>query len=77
MVMTPLQARHLELEVGVVGDNDELGKAWLTEEGMVDTWKVNDLKGEQLLVVVWLAKGDVELDALERHDFLPWHNSVE
>ena len=52
----PLQARHLELEVGVVGDGHELGEARSIEEGMVDTGEVDDLKGEWLLVeVVWLA----------------------
>jgi hypothetical protein len=39
---------------------------------MVDTRKVNDLVGEWFLVeVVWLAKGDIELDAPEGYDFLP------
>jgi GGDEF domain-containing protein len=57
----PIQARHLELEVGLVGDGHELGKAWSIEEGVVDIRKVNDLRGEWLLEkVLWLAKGDVE-----------------
>ena len=39
---------------------------------MVDTGEVDDLKGEWLLVeVVWMAKGDIEPDALEGHSFLP------
>jgi hypothetical protein len=61
----PIQARHLELEVGLVGDVHELGKAWSIEEGVVDIGKVNDLRGEWLLEkVLWLAKGDVEPECL-------------
>ena len=63
----PLWAGLLELEVGVVGDGHELGKARSTEEGMVDIGEVNDLEGERLLAeVVWLAKGDAEPDAPAR-----------
>ena len=62
----PLRAGHLELQVGVVGDGHELGEAWSTEEGMVDAREVNHIKGERLLAeVVWLAEGEVELDAPE------------
>jgi hypothetical protein len=74
----PLRAGHLELEVGVVGDGHELGEARLTKEGVVDTREVDNLKGKWLLAdVVRLAEGDVEPDAPEGHDFLPWHNPVE
>ena len=60
----PLRVGHLELEVGVVGDGHELGKAWSTEEDVVDTEEVDDLEGEWLLVeVVQLAEGDIEPDA--------------
>ena len=48
----PLWARHLELEVGVVGDGHELGEARSTKEGIVDTGEVNNLEGEWLLVEV-------------------------
>jgi hypothetical protein len=34
-VMTPLGGRHLELEVGVVGDNHELGVTWSPQHCMV------------------------------------------
>jgi hypothetical protein len=45
---------------------------------MVDTEKVDHLKGEWLLAeVVWLAKSDIELDAPVGHSFLPWDNSLE
>jgi hypothetical protein len=69
---------QLELEVGVVRDNHELGEAWSIEEGMVDTGEINALKGEGLLMeVVWLAEGDIEPDAPEGHCFLHWHNPIE
>jgi hypothetical protein len=67
-----LWARHLELEVAVVGDGHELGKARSIEDGVVDTGEVDDLKGGWLLTkVVRLAEGDVEPDAPEGYDFLP------
>jgi hypothetical protein len=56
----------------------ELGEARLTKEGVVDTREVDNLKGKWLLAdVVRLAKGDVESDAPEGHDFIPRHNPVE
>jgi hypothetical protein len=48
----PLRARHLELQVGVVGNGHELGTAWFTKDGMVDIREVNNLKGEWLLAEV-------------------------
>jgi hypothetical protein len=74
----PLRAGHLELEIGVVGDDHELGEAQSIEEGMVDTREVDDLEGERLLAeVVQLAEGDVEPDAPEGHGFHPRHDPVE
>jgi hypothetical protein len=50
----------------------------LTEQGVVDAGKGNDLKGERLLVeVVLLAEGDVEPDVPEGDDFLPRHDPIE
>jgi hypothetical protein len=74
----PIWARHLELQVGVVGDGHELGEAWLAEESMVNTGEVHHLKGEHLLPkVIRLAEGDIELDAPEGHNFLSRDNPVE
>jgi hypothetical protein len=68
----------LELQVGVVGDSLELGKARPTEEGVVDVGEVDHLEGERFLgKVVRLAEGDIEPDAPEGHDFLPWNNPIE
>ena len=45
---------------------------------MVNVGEVNYLEGEWLLVeVVWLAKGDIELDVPEGHNFLPRHDLIE
>ena len=74
----PLRAGHLELQVGVVGDGHELGKARSIEEGVVDAREVDDLEGERLLAeVVWLAEGDVEPDVPEGHGFLPRDDPIE
>ena len=39
-------SRHLQLEVGVVGDRHELGVAWPPQDGMVGPWEVHHLEGE-------------------------------
>jgi hypothetical protein len=73
-----LRTGYLELQVAIVGDGHELGKARSTKEVMVDTGKVDDLKGEWVHVeVVPLTEGDVEPDALEGHGFLAWDNPVQ
>jgi hypothetical protein len=60
----PLRAGHLKLQISIVGEGHELGGAWSTEEGVVDTGEINHLEGEWLFVeVVRLAEGDAELDA--------------
>ena len=74
----PLWAGHLDLQLGVVGDDHELGEARLTEEGMVDAEEVNHLEGEWLLAeVVRLAEGDIESNVPKGHGFLPWHDPIE
>jgi hypothetical protein len=45
----PIRARHLELEVGVVGDSHELGVAWSSQHRMVGSSEPDDLKGESFL----------------------------
>jgi hypothetical protein len=74
----PLRAEHLELQVGVVGDDHELGEERSTKEGMVDTGEVDNLKFEWLLAeIVWLAEGDVKPVAPEGHGFLPRDDPIE
>jgi hypothetical protein len=45
----PIRARHLELEVGVVGDGHELGVAWSSQHRMVGSSEPDDLEGENFL----------------------------
>jgi hypothetical protein len=45
---------------------------------VVNAREVNHLDGERLLAeVVQLAKGDIELNMPEGHDFLPQHDPIE
>jgi hypothetical protein len=68
----PLRAGHLQLQIGVVWDNHELGEAWPAQEDVVDTEEVDHLEGEWLLVeVVRLAKGDTEPDVPKGHCSFP------
>ena len=46
------RARHLQLEVGVVGDGHELGVAWTPKDGVVRPPEPHHLEGEQLLAEV-------------------------
>jgi hypothetical protein len=55
----PIQARHLELEVGVVGDDHELGVAWSSQHRMVGSSEPDNLKGESFLSEV---RGSSEAD---------------
>jgi hypothetical protein len=57
----PIRARHLELEVGVVGDGHELGVAWSSQHRMVGSSEPDDLKGESFLSEV---RGSSEVDGL-------------
>jgi hypothetical protein len=55
----PIRARHLELEVGVVGDDHELGVAWSSQHRMVGSSEPDDLKCESFLSEV---RGSSEAD---------------
>ena len=43
-----IRSRHLQLEVGVVGDRHEPGIAWPPQDGVVGPEKVHHLEGEDL-----------------------------
>ena len=47
-----LRTRHLQLEVGVVGDGHELGVAGASKDGMIGSLKPYHLKGEYFLAEV-------------------------
>jgi hypothetical protein len=55
----PIRARHLEVEVGLVGDVHELGVAWSSQYRMVGSSEPDDLKGESFLSKV---RGSSEAD---------------
>ena len=48
----PMRAEHLELQVGVVGDNYELGIAWSTQDGVVGTEEIRYFEGERFCAKV-------------------------
>ena len=70
--------RHLEVEVGVVGDGHQLGVAWLSQDGVVGPGEPNHVKSEDLpLEVVGGPKADGQIDLPERMGTMPWHHSME
>ena len=73
-----VRSRHLQLEVGVVGDRHELGVAWPPQDGMVGPWEVHHLEGKDLLVEVGsVAKRDRQVDLPERVRLCPRDHAVE
>ena len=46
------RARHLQLEIGVVGDGHEFGVAGTTKDGVVGSPKPHHLEGEHFLAEV-------------------------
>ena len=72
-----LRARHLHLEVGVVGDRHELGVAWTPKDGVCPP-EPHHLEGEHLLADVGRrAEADGQVDLAEGLDSLPRRNTVE
>jgi len=43
-----VRSRHLQLEVGVVGDCHEFGVAWSPQDDVVGPWEVHHFEGEDL-----------------------------
>jgi len=43
-----VRTRHLELEIGVVGDGHELGVAWSPQDCVVGPWEPDHVEGEDL-----------------------------
>ena len=73
-----LRTRHLELQVGIVGDRHELGITGSTDDSIVGAMKPNHLKSEDLLHEVrGCAEVDREVDAADGEGFLPGHDSME
>jgi hypothetical protein len=73
-----LRARHLELEVGVVGDCHKHGVARTSKDGVVGSLETNHLKSECLLPEVsGGSEADRQVDPSNWLCSFPWHDSME
>jgi hypothetical protein len=70
-------ARHLELEVGVVGDGHELGVAWSPQHCVVGSSKPDHLEREGFLSEVGESpKADGQIELSKGLDALPGNGPV-
>ena len=59
----PAWTRHLQLQIGIVGDSHELRVAWMSEDGMVGSMEPNHLEGEGLYPIIGrILEGDGQID---------------
>jgi hypothetical protein len=73
-----LGARHLELEVSVVGDDHELGVAWSSQHRVIGSSKPDYLEGEGFLSEVGgSSEADGQVNLSEGQDTLSECNPVE
>ena len=55
----PAWTRHLQLQIGVVGDGHELRVAWASQDGVVGPVKPDHLEGKGLRPIIGrIPKGD-------------------
>jgi hypothetical protein len=74
----PVGARHLELEVGVVGDDHELGVAWSPQHYVVGSSEPNHLEREGFLSEVGGSpEADWQIELPEGLDALPGDDPVK
>ena len=74
----PAQSRHLQLQIGVVGDGHELHVAWTSQDGMVGSVEPDRLEGKGLCPIIGqIPKGDGQIDLPKWHDLLSRHDAVE
>ena len=72
----PTRAQHLELEVGVVGDDHELHVTRSPQNGVVDQGEPDYLEGEGLCPIVGrIPKGDGQIDLPKWHGLLSRHDA--
>ena len=70
--------RHLEFEVGVVGNGHELRVTRSSQNGVVDRGEPDFLEGEGLCPIVGrIPKGDGLVDISDRYGLLSRHDAVE
>jgi hypothetical protein len=76
--MTPLGARHLELEVGVVGDGHELRVAWPSQYRVVGSSEPDHLERKGLPSEVGgRSEADGKVELSEGMDALPDDDPME
>jgi hypothetical protein len=74
----PIGARHLELEVGVVGDGHELGVAWSPQHCMVGSSEPDHLDREGFLSEVrGSPEADRQIELFKGLDALPGNDPVK
>jgi hypothetical protein len=74
----PIGARHLELEVGVVGDGHELGIAWSPQHCVVGSSEPDHLEREGFLPEVGGSpKADGQIELSKGLDALPGNDPVK
>jgi hypothetical protein len=74
----PVGARHLELEVGVVGDGHELGVAWSPQHCVVGSSEPDHLEREGFLLKVGgIPKADGQIELPKGLDALPGDDPVK
>jgi hypothetical protein len=74
----PVGARHLELEVGVVGDDHELGVAWSPQHCVVGSSEPDHLEREGFLSGVGgSSEADGQIELSKGQDVLPGDDPVK
>ena len=74
----PMGARHLQLEVCVVGDGHELRVAWSSQDGVEGSGEPNHLKGEGLSPIIGpIPKSDGQIDLPQWHGLPTRYDAME
>ena len=65
----PAWTQHLQLQIGVVGDGNELHVAWTSQDGGVGSMKPDHLEGKGLRPTIGpILEGDGQIDLPKWHD---------
>ena len=72
------RSRHLQLQIGVVGDGHELCVAWTFQDGVVGSMEPDHLEGEGLCPIIGrIPKGDGQINLPKWHGLLSGHDAME
>ena len=70
--------RHLQLQIGVVGDDHELHVAWTSQDGVVGSVEPDHLEGKSLHPIIGrIPKGDGQINLPKWHGLLSRYDAVE